>query len=113
MAGCWFERELLIVMTKSKAPSRIRLLLEKTLLVVGLVGFGMWLGSSAVPTVTQSWDDWAFDRQVRGETASAAAYLTEKQQQTARVLAGWLGFSVPPESRTSSSPTEPAPAHRP
>lgn len=89
-------------MKTARAGNRIRAWIQTALLVTGLIGVGLWIGSNAVPAVWQSWDNWAFDREVRGEPATATAFLTEKQRQIASAVANWLG--LPPTRQRSGHP---------
>lgn len=77
--------------------------IQKTLLVVGLAGVGLWFSSNAIPALWQSWDNWVFDREVHGQPANFTAYLSEKQQQITGTVAGWLGFVPTPEPSLSST----------
>jgi LPXTG-site transpeptidase (sortase) family protein len=43
-----------------------------------LVGVTLWGISNAIPTLWQSWDNWVFDREVHGQPANLAGYLSEK-----------------------------------
>lgn len=79
--------------------------MENALLLAGFAGVGAWVGSNAIPAVWQSWENWVFDRQARGETVTVTAYLTEKRQQVATDIAAWLGFhSVPDRSASTNGP---------
>src|SRR6266852_1145262 len=94
-------------MTKSRIrrKSRTRRWIENLLLLGGVVGVGAWAASNAIPAIWQSWENWVFDREVRGERATLTEYLTEKGDQIARDLRAWWGLpaeparSVPPSSR--------------
>ncbi|HEV2201959.1 MAG TPA: class D sortase [Bryobacteraceae bacterium] len=97
-------------MKTGSSENRIRAWTKTTLLATGLIGVGLWIGSNAVPAVWQSWDNWAFDREVRGEPATATAFLTEKRQQIAGAVAKWLGLPAPAER---PRPTQPPLAQSP
>jgi len=49
---------------------------ERTLLVAGLAGVGLWLGSNAITAIWQSWDNWFFDREIRERSPSASTQST-------------------------------------
>jgi len=49
------------------------------LLVVGVVGIATWAASNTVMTVWQDWENWSFDRQVAGKTATLSGYLEAKR----------------------------------
>ncbi len=81
------------------SSNRILGWIRKALLGAGLAGVGLWFCSNALPTVWQRWDSWVFDREVRGQTATFFAYVTEKQHE----VTGWLGFTTTQEPTLSST----------
>ena len=91
-------------MTKSrKRPkSRLRRWIENSLLVLGLIGIGIWGWSIANHAVFQDWESWVFDRESRGEPTTVAGYLLEKRAKIEGELRGWLGVPARP---TPSIPT--------
>ena len=75
-------------------------LMEKALLLVGMIAVDVWLGSKASTALFQSWEGWVFDHQRRGEQATAGEFLKEKGEQ----VGGLLGIvrAVPPPSAPRS-----------
>jgi len=62
-----------------------------------LAGVTLWFASNAIPALWQNWDNWVFDRQVHGQSANLAGYLTEKTGSAAR----WIGISPAPNQPPS------------
>src|SRR5579872_3747492 len=95
-------------MTKSrKLPkSRFWRWIENVLLVVGVVGVGVWAWSIASQAVFQDWESWVFDRESRGEPATVTGYVVEKREKIEGELRSWLGIPATPEpiSRTKPQP---------
>jgi sortase A len=58
-----------------------------------LAGIGLWLASNAIPAAWQSWENWVFDRQLRGEPANLRAYVIDMQHQVTGAVGGWLGYA--------------------
>ena len=101
-------------MTKSrKRPkSRLRRLIENSLLVLGLIGIGIWCWSIANHAVFQDWESWVFDRESRSEPATVAGYLLEKRAEIEGELRGWLGVPARPTPSIPIPPISP-PVNRP
>ena len=84
---------------------KIRRWIERTLLLAGVIGLGVWTWSRVSSGMFQDWESWSFDRAMRGESASISDYLVEKKDQfVGAVRALW----EPP-----ASPQPPAPAPHP
>lgn len=77
--------------------------------MAGVVGVGLWFGAVAAPAVWQDWDNWSFDRQVRGQSSTISAYLTETTWRIAEVVEERFGFA---SVRRQTPPTEPSRARR-
>jgi sortase A len=94
-------------MTKSKAArgSRVRRWIERTLLVAAVIGLGAWIGSNAVPAAWQDWENWVFDRDLHGETASISDYLTDLESRIERGVRTRLRLRVSPPASASGGPT--------
>jgi len=75
------------------------------LLFAAVVGLGAWIGSNAVPAVWQSWENWVFDRDIRGETANVAGYLSEIESDVVREVKNWIGLAAIPNSPASGPVT--------
>jgi sortase A len=92
-------------MRKSKAPgkSKVRLWIEYSLLLAGIVGVGLWSASIAIPAIWQDWENWVFDRDVQGQTASIGEYLAARTDQIARGLEKSLGMHRTPERSSAGS----------
>jgi len=71
-------------MTKSRGKSRIVWWAEAILLLAGSAGIGAWAASIAAPAIWQSWENWTFDREVEGKTASVMAYLQDMKREITR-----------------------------
>jgi sortase A len=75
--------------------------LEYSLLAVGVIGIGIWVGSLAVLFVWQDWQNWVFDREVSGQTSTIAEYLADKKTHLLKPDAAKTVVISPPVSRTS------------
>ena len=60
--------------------------LERITFVAGLLGVGIWLGSIAESALFQAWQNWSFDRQLRGQPAGFDQFLGEEKQRLASFL---------------------------
>lgn len=76
---------------------------EKILLVAGLAAVDIWLLANADKAIYQAWEGWAFEQEIRGEPATAGAFVADKTRQ----LSEWLGLEPPP--RATADRTEPPP----
>jgi LPXTG-site transpeptidase (sortase) family protein len=91
-------------MSKSKVPrGKVRRWIEYSLLLTGIVGVGLWSAANAIPVIWQDWENWVFDRDVQGQTASVGEYLASRTNQIARSLEQKLGMHVKPERSTAGS----------
>ena len=90
-----------------KRKSRFLAWTERALLALGLIGVGAWVSSNAIPALWQNWDNWKFNQELRGQSATLTAYLGEKQQQATNAFGAWMGFIIPQEKspREKSSPS--------
>jgi sortase A len=77
--------------------SRARRWTEKILLLAGIAGLGVWAWSVAGRAVYQDWENWAFDRQARGELATVGEYVRSR-----------LKLPAPPRPPTPPSFAPPA-----
>jgi len=82
-------------MTKSriKRRSRARRWIECLFLLAGLVGVGLWVRSVASRAIFQDWENWVFDRELRGQSAGFPSYLAEKRDQFSDHVRAILGSS--------------------
>jgi len=89
--------------------------LERILLLVGMAGVAVWLGSIALTRLGQSWDHWAFERLSRGQPATITAYFIDQQVRLARGIRSWSGHpSSPPQPQPLQVETaRPAPSRPP
>lgn len=76
---------------------------EKILLVAGLAAVDIWLLANADKAIYQAWEGWAFEQELRGEPATAGAFVADKTRQ----LSEWLGLE--PQSRAAAHRVEPQP----
>src|SRR5262245_36942064 len=67
--------------SRTRARSRLRRWLEYTLLLAGIAGVSVWVWSVASKAVYQDWGNWAFDRQMRGESATIPEYWSARKSQ--------------------------------
>lgn len=79
---------------------------EKILLVTGLAAVDIWLLASADKAIYQAWEGWAFEQAIRGEPATAGAFVADK----ARQLSEWAGLE--PRPRAAAEHMEPHPTPR-
>ena len=87
--------------------------MEHLLLALGVAGITAWLWSLAAGAVFQDWENWLFDRETHGESATVSAYLGGKAMGVAGQVRGWLGLpeaATHQSERPRSQPAEPAPA---
>lgn len=80
---------------------------EKILLVAGLALADVWLLANADKTIYQAWEGWAFEQELRGEPATAGAFVADK----ARQLSEWVGLE--PRPRATAKRMEPHPKPTP
>jgi sortase A len=61
-------------MTRSTArnENRVRYWIEGILLVAGIAGLGVWMGSNVVSTLWQAWANRDFDREISEQSATAS-----------------------------------------
>jgi sortase A len=89
---------------------------ERAFLLMGVVGLGVWAWSLVRTQVYEDWENWAFDRQVRGEHATINQYLAQKAVGVRQHVGSWLKTPAPPEPPTARSiipPPEPRPSLEP
>ena len=78
-------------MTQPKARrSRVRRWFENIVLLIGVIGIGLWAASILIPMVWQDWGNWTFDNELRGQTATIKGYLSDKVDQITQEVEGWL-----------------------
>lgn len=96
----------------SRAASKVRRRIEKAILLAGVIAIGVWAWSNIRGTVSQSWDNWVFDRRMHGQQATVSQYLGAKTSQAADSVKAWLGLHAAP--RPSPPQLAPVPqAERP
>jgi len=81
--------------------SKSRQWIDRSLLLAGVIGLGVWVGSTASHAVFQSWASWVFDRKVHGEPSTIAEYVAEKSAGITADVRAWLGFPAMPEPSMS------------
>lgn len=97
--------------SRSRARSKLRRWVEYTLLLAGVAGLSVWAWSVASKAVYQDWGNWAFDRQMRGESATVPGYLSARKAQLwANVRRLWEKPSHPPAPSPDLSVSIPTPA---
>jgi sortase A len=86
-------------MTKSnnRTSGRLRRAIEYFLLLTGVLGVGVWVGSKTTTAVWQDWNTWVFDREIRHEPGTMTAYLRGRTEQLARRAEAWFGLAAAPE----------------
>jgi len=72
------------------------------MLFAGIAGVGLWVWSNALPMVSQDWDNWVFESELRQETATAGTYVSAKANAALRKVEDWCRFLI------SASPDESA-----
>jgi sortase A len=80
----------------SRSRGRFARSLEVTLLLLGLAGVAAWLVSVEIATLAQSWDNFVFERQTRGEAASVTEFVKEQNQQIMARVRSWVGSPTAP-----------------
>jgi sortase A len=90
--------------------SKVRRWFANLFMAAGVVGVGVWAGSYIVPVVSQDWDNWVFDRELRGQAASVSVYLTEKKRQVAEAVEAWWTPGFPPAEPPAAAPSIAPPA---
>ncbi len=91
-------------MTKASRRSRVRRWIEYSLLLIGIVGVGLWGISNATQAIWQDWGNWVFDRDVQGQTTSVREYLEARITQFTRGVESKLGVRAAHESSAARSP---------
>lgn len=79
----------------------MRIWIERFFLLAGLAGIGLWLGSFLTNTAWQYWENWVFDREAHGESASITDYLSDKEKVLTDLIESWRGSKSSPEQETS------------
>ncbi len=95
-----------------RGRSRVRRWVECLLLLAGIVGVGLWVASNAIPAIWQDWENWVFDRDVQGQTASVGDYLSARTHQITQGVAARLGLPVASEPSASHRTTVSPPASK-
>jgi len=67
----------------------MRIWIERFFLLAGLAGVGLWLGSFLTNTIWQSWENWEFDRESRGEPTTITDYLASREKSLIEIMEGW------------------------
>jgi sortase A len=103
-------------MKKSKAASgKLLRWLERCLLLAAMLGLGAWIGSNTVAAVWQNWENWVFDRDIRGEGANLADYLadylTNAETSLIREVRNWMRLGDIPKT-SESFPSTVSPERR-
>ncbi|MBZ5618979.1 MAG: class D sortase [Acidobacteriia bacterium] len=81
------------------------------------MGLGIWAWSLARTKVYQDWENWAFDREIRGERATIGGYVAEKGAEVRGRIHSW--FSMPPAPQpviarpNAGQPPSPQPGPQP
>jgi sortase A len=101
------------MMKPERKKSKVADWTEKILLLTGIAGLSVWAASNAIPAVFQNWENWVFDQELHGHTATvrdyAAAKLNDiklndvKQDDVKQDVERWLGRT--PVARPSISNT--------
>lgn len=81
--------------------------IEKTLLLAGIIGLGVWTWSRVSSAIFQDWQSWSFDREMRGQSAAITEYLVEKEGRIAAVVRTWLSPIPEPPVPTLPTPARP------
>lgn len=101
-------------MTKSPVRtkrSRTRRWIERSFLLAGVFGVGVWVWSIASSAIFQDWENWVFDSELRGQSATITGYLAEKRDQIEGQVRALLG-APPTETRSIAHPST-GPTERP
>ena len=90
-------------MSKSRARkgSRIQHWIERILLLTSVLCIGVWVAYTVIPLVWQDWENWVFDRQVSGQTATVDEYIAEKKTRLLEPGATKPDVIAPPVPRPS------------
>lgn len=95
--------------------SRFTRSLEVALLVLGLAGVAAWLVSVEIASLAQSWDNFVFERQSRGEAATVSEFVKEQNRQMVEKVRSWVGSPASPAAAPKPpvvAETRPSPAPR-
>jgi sortase A len=92
-----------------KAKRLFRVWLERTLLLAGVAGIGIWVYSQVGPVVWDDWEGWVLDRQVAGQSADFVAYLQQREQEIVHSTAVWFGLARDYPKVASKPPAEAQP----
>jgi sortase A len=66
--------------------------MERTLLLAGVVGIGIWIYSQVGPQVIEDWQGWVLDRQVAGQASDLVSYLGQREHEIVHGTAVWFGL---------------------
>jgi sortase A len=81
-------------MMKSETRNNsVRKWIERSLLLAGVLGLGLWCAANVVPAVWQQWGNWVFERELRGETATVEAYAVGEVGEITRDVERWFGVT--------------------
>jgi sortase A len=75
----------------SKAANRTRRWIANLLFVVGATLLGAWAWANLRGRVYQSWENWVFDRSVRGQSATIREYFGDKKNEITDTIKSRLG----------------------
>jgi len=88
---------------------KVRRWAEDGLLVAGLLALNVWLWSNAASALSQGWQSWTFDHQLRGQPATISQFLVEEKEAFAGRITSWLESRSSRQSVPSAVPS-PRPA---
>ena len=75
-----------------------RHLVEKLLLVAGLIGIGIWAGAWVSTTVFQSWQNFAFECRLRRTSPTLVRYVINQGKRLVAAEEAWCGVGSEPST---------------
>src|SRR5215469_2736629 len=94
-------------MVRLRVRTSARWWVESSLLLIGVIAIAVSAWAIASIAVFEDWENFGFDRQIRGESATVAEYVAEKKNSIAETVRVWLGIQGAPAApkRPLSSPS--------
>lgn len=91
-------------MRKLRTKYRIRKWTERFCLLVGLGAVATWAGSYICSDVLESWQNYVFERSLRGQPATLMPYLAEREYRALTTVQRWLKVNTPREPTAAPQP---------
>jgi sortase A len=77
---------------RTATTGKTRRWIANILLLAGVTAIDVWLWSNARTAVSQSWENWAFERETRGKSTTVTEYLAEEKERIGSTIRTWFGL---------------------